>query len=105
MPRFTALVLLGLGALLAALPAGAQPQARPCLPHDGMAEALASRYGESRRLAALAADNTVVEFWANDGTGSWSLTVTTPGGPTCLVAAGEAFVPFPADPAAGDPAA
>ena len=105
MLRLISLTGLGLGALLAAAPLPAEPGPRLCGPHDAIASDLAQRFGESRRAAALSADNTVIEFFANDATGSWSLTVTTPGGPTCLVAAGEAFVTFAPDPAAGDPAA
>ena len=39
----------------------------------------------------LPAGNALVETWANLDTGSWTITVTQPGGPTCLVASGQAF--------------
>jgi hypothetical protein len=33
----------------------------------------------------------VVEVYASSETGSWTIVVTRPGGPTCLVAAGQSF--------------
>ena len=82
---------LGFGvALLAGQGAQAQ-QARNCAPHAVVLERLADGYGESRQAIALGADNTVVETFANIDSGSWTITVTQPGGLTCLVAHGQAF--------------
>lgn len=99
------LLALSLGlALPALLPirAEAQPQ---CAPHDVVAHRLADLYGESRQTIGLAQDNTVMEIYAAQQTGTWTLTVTLPNGLTCLVAAGTAFETL-ADPlpAKGDPA-
>ena len=74
---------------LTALPASAQN--RMCAPRDTIIERLASGWGESRQSMALAADNTVVEVFASQTTGTWTITVTQPGGLTCLVASGEAY--------------
>ncbi|MDX1780905.1 MAG: hypothetical protein R3256_06260 [Thalassovita sp.] len=52
---------------------------------------LAARFGETRRAIGLAADNTMVEVFASDQTGSWTITVTTPESMTCLIASGEAY--------------
>lgn len=86
----TALRTLAVGAF-AATAAPAAAQNRNCAPHDAVVMRLAEGYGESRRSIALGADNTVVEVFASLETGTWTITVTTPGGPTCLVAAGEAY--------------
>ena len=39
----------------------------------------------------IGANNAIVEVFASDQTGSWTITVTAPGGLTCLVASGQAF--------------
>ena len=56
-----------------------------------MVDRLADRYGESRQSIGLGANNAVVEVFASSETGTWTITVTTPQGLTCLVASGQAF--------------
>lgn len=62
-----------------------------CTDHDALAARLAEGWGESRQSIALGGNGAVVETFANPETGSWTIAVTTPGGPTCIVAAGTAF--------------
>lgn len=76
-------------ALALALPAQAQSQ--NCAEHAAVTALLADRYGESRQSIGLGANNTVVEIYASLDTGTWTITVTQPGGPTCLVASGREF--------------
>ena len=76
-------------AALAATPATAQ--SRNCADHARVVERLASGYGESRQSIGIGSDNTVVEVFASLDTGTWTITVTQPGGLTCLVASGGAF--------------
>lgn len=76
-------------AALATCPASAQQ--RNCAPHDVVVERLADGYGESRQSMGIAANNAVVEVFASATTGTWTITVTQAGGPTCLVASGEGF--------------
>lgn len=75
----------------------------PCAPHDDFARTLADRYGERLVSVALDAGGAVIEWWGNAETGSWTLTVTRPGGPTCLVSGGNAWELVPPLPE-GDPA-
>lgn len=77
------------GAVLPAWPAMAQTG--NCAPHAVVVERLSDGYGESRQTIGLGANNAVVETFASIETGSWTITVTTPGGLTCLVASGQAF--------------
>jgi len=80
----------GLGiALLEGQHAHAQNAA--CGPHDQIVTHLAAEFGESLQSIGLTTDNTVLEVFASSETGTWTITVTTAGGPTCLVAAGRAF--------------
>ena len=80
-----------LAGLLTLLPLAAAAQNRNCADHADVTLRLADVYGESRQAMALAANNSVVEIWASLETGTWTITVTTAGGPTCMVAAGEHY--------------
>lgn len=81
----------GLGAMILAADNAAAQQARNCHAHETVVARLAERYGETRQSIGLAANNAVVEVFASLETGSWTITVTSPGGPTCLVASGHEF--------------
>jgi len=83
--------------LLAALPfalglvGAASAQAMTCSDHAALQERLAESWGESRQSIGLASDGAVLEIYASDETGTWTIAVTRPGGPTCIVAAGEHY--------------
>jgi hypothetical protein len=65
--------------------------ARNCGPRSQIVERLAQGYGETRQSIGVGANNTVVEVFASDETGSWTITATSTSGVTCLVASGQAF--------------
>ncbi|MEL6887768.1 MAG: hypothetical protein AAFO86_03575 [Pseudomonadota bacterium] len=69
-------------------------QQRNCGPRDIVVMRLAEGYGETRQSMGLGANNAVIEVFASEETGSWTITVTTPNGMTCLVASGQAFEPL-----------
>ncbi|MCF2869589.1 hypothetical protein L0664_00800 [Octadecabacter sp. G9-8] len=73
------------------LASSAHAQSGNCAPHSAVVERLAAGYGETRQSIGMGADNTVVEVFASLETGTWTITVTQAGGPTCLVASGQAF--------------
>ena len=80
-------------------------QARNCGPREMVVDRLASGYGETRKSMGLGANNSVVEVFASEETGTWTITVTQPNGLTCLVASGQAFEELvEALPAAGNDA-
>ncbi|UWQ18025.1 hypothetical protein [Jannaschia sp. M317] len=84
--------LIGLTVLLLTLltlPAKANPQ--NCGPRGTVVERLSSHFGETRRGIGLARQNRVVEVFASDASGSWTITITLPDGNTCLVASGQAW--------------
>ena len=78
--------------LAAALPAAAQQQPR-CAPRAQVLDVIESRYRESRRAIGLTGSQTVMELYASEATGSWTLVVTLPSGLSCLVASGQGFEP------------
>lgn len=65
-----------------------------CAPRDAVVARLASEYGESRQSMGLGGNNSVIEVFASEKTGTWSITVTSPHGVTCLVASGQAYEPL-----------
>jgi hypothetical protein len=73
--------------------ADAQTVRRPqnCAPRDAVLNRLAKSYGEIQQSQGLGANNSIIEVFASDTTGSWTITVTMPSGLTCLVASGQAF--------------
>lgn len=67
---------------------------RNCGPRELVVDRLADGYGETRQSMGLGANNSVVEVFASDESGTWTITVTSPNGMTCLVASGQAFEPL-----------
>lgn len=66
-------------------------QGSNCAPRQAVVDRLAEGYGETRQSVGLGSNNAMVEVFASVETGSWTITVTVPGGLTCLVASGQAF--------------
>lgn len=98
-----------LAALLTSAPA-AQAQIAPsssqqmiCGNRAQIVGRLGQKYGETRRSIGLTGRRGVVELFASDETGSWTILLTNPQGVTCLMAAGEAFESDPVA-QAGNPA-
>lgn len=81
-----------LSAAIIAVSAEASAQtARKCAPRAAVVSKLAEGYGETRKSVGLGANNTMVEVFASSQTGTWTITITAPGGLTCLVASGQSF--------------
>ena len=69
----------------------ATAQGQNCAARDSVLDRLAERYGESRQSIGMAPQGRVVEVFASLETGTWTITVTTPNGVTCLVASGQSY--------------
>jgi len=94
---------LGLAGMLAA--ADIAQGAPQCDARDRVLALLADRYGETRRSVGIAGESAVMELFAADATGTWSITVTLPDGQMCLMASGSGYEAVTeALPAQGDPA-
>ena len=85
-----AVLAVSAGTILAADMALAQGQ-RNCAPRELVVGRRADGYGETRQARGLGAIKSASEAFASDETGTWTITVTTPNGVTCLVASGQAF--------------
>lgn len=69
----------------------AQAQGQNCAPRELVVQRLAEKYGESRQSIGMGQKGMLMETFASDETGSWTITVTTPQGMTCLVASGQSY--------------
>jgi hypothetical protein len=80
---------LGLGGMLAA--ADIVHGAPQCDARDRVLALLADRYGETRRSIGIAGEAAVMELYAADDTGTWTIAITLPDGQMCLMASGSGF--------------
>ena len=94
---------LGLGGMLAAAQiAHSAPQ---CDSRETVTALLADRYDETRRAIGIAGEAAVMELFAAETTGTWSITMTLPDGRMCLMASGSNYETVTEQlPAKGDPA-
>lgn len=76
--------------VLLACPVAAQNM-QHCATRDLVVERLAQKYGESRQALGLGTQGAMVEIFASEESGSWTITVTMPNGSTCLIATGQAY--------------
>jgi hypothetical protein len=89
--RSTASVFAACGLLAAvASPANAQSAQMVCGERVEIVNALESGHQEQKTAAGLSGNGGLVELFTGDA-GTWTLLLTLPGGPTCLLGAGEAW--------------
>ena len=81
----------GVGAMILAAQEAFAQNSRHCGERAQVVNRLAEGYGESRRSMGLGSNNSVIEIFASEETGTWTITVTLPNGQTCLVASGMAY--------------
>ena len=62
-----------------------------CGARDSIIAQLEAKYGETRKSVGFQQGRGVVEVYASEETGSWTILVTDARGHSCLMAAGEAF--------------
>lgn len=79
------------------------PRTPQCAPRAEVLELVEGQQGQSRRAIGLSSHMTVMELYASEARGTWTLLVTLPSGLSCLVAAGTDFEASLA-PAMGAPA-
>jgi len=100
-------ITLGLWIGAAALAGAGHAQTSSCAERAIVVERLAADYGETRQAIGLVSAEQVVEVFASEETGSWTITVTRADGMTCLMAAGHYYEELDeavSSAAVGDPA-
>jgi len=83
--------LTAAAAIYVALASQASAQQRNCGQRETVVARLAEGYGETRQSVGIGANNAVVEVFASEETGSWTIIFTMPTGLSCLVASGQSF--------------
>ena len=69
----------------------AHSQTKSCDDHEKVVTSLAQKYGETRQGIGLGRNNGVMEIYASDTTGTWTILITLPTGQAYLIATGDAF--------------
>lgn len=73
-------------------PAAAQQAPSACLPQvAALAEQLGKQFGETLVSAGVDAGGSLVQVYSNKDSGTWTIAVTLPSGPTCIVSSGEGW--------------
>ena len=82
-----------LGVLALLLSVGAtEVRAESCMPRPAAVEQLTERWGETPQLMGiLDQGGSVLEFYGNEETGTWTVMITDITGISCLKAAGEGW--------------
>jgi hypothetical protein len=83
------MALASLSVAMLSQSAGAQPQ-RLCGGREAILERLDKSYEEKPQAIGLSTDGGVVEIFASPS-GSWTVQITYPTRPTCMVMAGQGF--------------
>ncbi len=95
---------LGFAGLVSATHAGLAQSAQ-CAARDTVMAHLADKYGETRRGIGLAGQGAVMEVYAADATGTWTILMTLPNGTSCMIASGQGYETVTEElPAKGEPA-
>lgn len=93
---------LAFAVALVLLPAAAGAQRAPapappiCGPLATITANLQREFGETLAAAGAEDKGALMQTFANERTGSWTIAMTLPGGPTCIVAMGEGYTRDPA---------
>ncbi|MEM8788372.1 MAG: hypothetical protein AAGE76_08920 [Pseudomonadota bacterium] len=92
--RWAAVAVL---AASAAMPLAAQQGGdSKCGPRDQMTERLGVKFGEQLHSGGLTGPTKLLEIWTSEDSGSWTILLTDADGTSCIVAAGNDWVDFPA---------
>jgi hypothetical protein len=90
MPNASLLVRAAVALGLAVATPGAEAETRTaCAERTQVVARLAEKYGETLQSMGLHQSNAVMEIYASEETGTWTILVTRPDGQACLVAAGR----------------
>ncbi len=90
MANTTLLVRAAVALGLAVATPGAEAQTRTaCAERTKVVERLSEKYGETLQSMGLQQSDSVMEIYASEETGTWTILITRPDGQACLVAAGR----------------
>lgn len=90
MPREFLALSFGFAALIALTQQG-HAEGAPCGTRAAIVDQLGTRYHETRRAIGIASNTMVLELFASDDSGSFTILATLPDGRSCMIASGENF--------------
>ena len=82
---------IGLVAMSAIPVAAAAPASPPCAPRPELLKQLAKQFNEEPAALGLTSNGSLIELLTSDDGETWTIMITQPKGPSCLVAAGASW--------------
>ncbi len=70
-----------------------------CGQREQIVAQLAEKYKESHRASGLQSGTQMVEIWASEGSGTFTILFTQPNGISCIAAVGQNWLELPETPA------
>lgn len=67
----------------------ASAEGRPCAARTQVVERLSEKYGETLQSMGMHSNDGLLEVYASEATGTWTILVTSPDGTACMIAAGQ----------------
>jgi len=80
-----------------------EAQSNNCAPRQVVLDRLAEKYGETQQSIGLQGSNVMLEVFANEETGTWSILLTRSDKISCLTHSGESYFETNKESAQGDP--
>jgi hypothetical protein len=78
-------------AAMSAIPAAAAAGSPPCAPRPELLKQLANKFHEEPAALGLTNSGSLIEVLTSDDGSTWTIMITQPKGPSCLVAAGASW--------------
>lgn len=95
MENWRAFAALGAALMLPPLPAAGATQAQMvCGVRAAIVAAITGKYGEAPKAIGIAGQKNLAELFVSKS-GSWTMLITQPHGPTCILATGESWEELP----------
>ncbi|UVK40705.1 hypothetical protein LHFGNBLO_002210 [Mesorhizobium sp. AR10] len=85
------LVAISAMPVAAASPAATASGMPPCAPRPELLKQLSKRFNEAPVALGLAKNGSVIEVLTSDDGETWTILISQPNGPSCLVAVGEGW--------------
>jgi hypothetical protein len=70
-------------------------QSPPCTKRADIVQHLQGKYSESPVAMGIANNGGVLEVLSSKANGTWTIIITMPNGTSCMIAAGDSWVPVP----------
>jgi len=63
-----------------------------CAPREGFVQQLLGKYQEAPQAMGVSNTGFLMELFASEHTGSWTIMLTRPDGQTCIIYAGQGYI-------------